>query len=65
MFDSNASCKRTNSYIIITPKEDFHAYIFVDLKLVIIFILKVMPKEHVPMLVEIKIQSIDEDSENA
>ena len=41
--DSNASFKREDNHLIITPKEDFHGYIFVDLKLDMSFILKVIP----------------------
>ena len=61
--DSNASFKRTDSHLIITPKEDFHGYIFVDLKLDMSFILKVTPVNDIPMLADIETQSIDEDSE--
>ena len=63
MVDSNASFKRTDSHLIITPKEDFHGYIFVDLKLDMSFILKVTPVNDIPMLADIETQSIDEDSE--
>jgi len=63
MVDSNASFKRTDSHLIITPKEDFHGYIFVDLKLDMSFILKVIPVNDVPMLADIETQSIEEDSE--
>ena len=61
--DSNASYKKEDNYLIITPKEDFHGYIFVDLKLDMSFILKVIPVNDKPMLAEIKQQFIDEDSE--
>jgi hypothetical protein len=63
MVDSNATFKRTDSHLIITPKEDFHGYIFVDLKLDMSFILKVTPVNDIPMLADIETQSIDEDSE--
>ena len=63
MVDSNASFKRTDNHLIITPKEDFHGYIFVDLKLDMSFILKVIPVNDVPMLADIETQSIEEDSE--
>ena len=63
MVDSNASFKRTDIHLIITPKEDFHGYIFVDLKLDMSFILKVIPVNDVPMLADIETQSIEEDSE--
>ena len=63
MVDSNASFKKTGSHLIITPKEDFHGYIFVDLKLDMSFILKVIPVNDVPMLADIETQSIEEDSE--
>ena len=63
MVDSNASFKRTDSHLIITPKEDFHGYIFVDLKLDMSFILKVTPVNDIPILADIETQSIDEDSE--
>ena len=61
--DSNAIFKRENNQLIITPKEDFHGYIFVDLKLNLSFILKVIPVNDKPMLAEIEHQSIEEDSE--
>ena len=61
--DSNATFKRENNQLIITPKEDFHGYIFVDLKLDMSFLLKVLPVNDKPMLVEIEQQSIEEDSE--
>jgi len=63
MVDSNASFKRTDSHLIITPKEDFHGYIFVDLKLDMSFILKVIPVNDIPMLADIETQSIEEDTE--
>jgi len=63
MVDSNASFERTDSHLIITPKEDFHGYIFVDLKLDMSFILKVIPVNDIPMLADIETQSIEEDSE--
>ena len=63
MVDSNASFKRTDNHLFITPKEDFHGYIFVDLKLDMSFILKVIPVNDVPMLADIETQSIEEDSE--
>ena len=63
MVDSNASFKRTDSHLIITPKEDFHGYIFVDLKLDMSFILKVTPVNDIPMLADIETQYIVEDSE--
>jgi hypothetical protein len=50
--DSNATFKRENSQLIITPKEDFHGYIIVDLKLDLSFILKVIPVNDKPMLAE-------------
>jgi len=61
--DSNASFKREDNHLIITPKEDFHGYIFVDLKLDMSFILKVIPVNDKPMLAEIEQQFIEEDSE--
>ncbi len=61
--DSNATFKREDNHLIITPKEDFHGYIFVDLKLNMSFILKVIPVNDKPMLVEIEDQFIEEDSE--
>jgi len=61
--DSNATLKRENNQLIITPKEDFHGYIFVDLKLDMSFLLKVLPVNDKPMLAEIEQQSIEEDSE--
>ena len=61
--DSNATLKRENNQLIITPEEDFHGYIFVDLKLNLSFILKVIPVNDKPMLAEIEHQSIEEDSE--
>jgi len=63
MVDSNASFKRTDNHLIITPKEDFHGYIFVDLKLDMSFILKVIPVNDIPMLADIETQSIEEDTE--
>ena len=63
MVDSNATFKRTDSHLIITPKEDFHGYIFVDLKLDMSFILKVIPVNDIPMLADIETQSIEEDTE--
>jgi len=61
--DSNASYKKEDNHLIITPKEDFHGYIVVDLKLDMSFILKVIPVNDKPMLAEIEQQSIEEDSE--
>ena len=63
IIDSNATFKRENNQLIITPKEDFHGYIFVDLKLDMSFLLKVLPVNDKPMLAEIEQQSIEEDSE--
>ena len=63
MVDSNATFKRTDNHLIITPKEDFHGYIFVDLKLDMSFILKVIPVNDIPMLADIETQSIEEDTE--
>ena len=61
--DSNASFEITNDHLIITPKEDFHGYIFVNLKLDMSFILKVNPVNDIPILAEIEPQSIEEDAE--
>jgi len=61
--DSNASFEITNDHLIITPKEDFHGYIFVNLKLDMSFILKVNPVNDIPILAEIEPQSIEEDDE--
>ena len=61
--DSNASFEITNDHLIITPKEDFHGYIFVNLKLDMSFILKVNPVNDIPVLAEIESQSIEEDDE--
>ena len=61
--DSNATFIKENNQLIITPKEDFHGYIFVDLKLDMSFLLKVLPVNDKPMLAEIEQQSIEEDSE--
>ena len=63
IIDSNATFKREDNQLIITPKEDFHGYIFVDLKLDMSFLLKVIPVNDKPMLAEIEQQSIEEDSE--
>ena len=61
--DSNANFKITNDHLIITPKDDFHGYIFVDLKLDMSFMLKVVPVNDIPILAEIEPQSIEEDTE--
>ena len=61
--DSNASFEITNDHLIITPKEDFHGYIFVNLKLDMSFILKVNPVNDIPILAEIEPRSIEEDDE--
>ena len=61
--DSNASFEITNDHLIITPKEDFHGYIFVNLKLDMSFILKVNPVNDIPILAEIEPQTIEEDAE--
>ena len=61
--DSNASFEITNDHLIITPKEDFHGYILVNLKLDMSFILKVNPVNDIPILAEIEPQSIEEDAE--
>ena len=63
LVDSNASFEITNDHLIITPKEDFHGYIFVNLKLDMSFILKVNPVNDIPVLAEIESQSIEEDDE--
>jgi len=61
--DSNANFKITNDHLIITPKDDFHGYIFVDLKLDMSFMLKVVPVNDIPILAEIEPQFIEEDTE--
>ena len=63
LVDSNASFEITKDHLIITPKEDFHGYIFVNLKLDMSFILKVNPVNDIPVLAEIESQSIEEDDE--
>ena len=63
LVDSNASFEITKDHLIITPKEDFHGYIFVNLKLDMSFILKVNPVNDIPILAEIEPQSIEEDAE--
>ena len=63
LVDSNASFEITKDHLIITPKEDFHGYIFVNLKLDMSFILKVSPVNDIPVLAEIESQSIEEDDE--
>jgi len=61
--DSNADFKITNDHLIITPKKDFNGYIFVDLKLDMSFMLKVVPVNDIPILAEIEPQSVEEDTE--
>ena len=61
--DSNADFKITNDHLIITPKKDFNGYIFVDLKLDMSFMLKVLPVNDIPILAEIEPQSVEEDTE--
>ena len=61
--DSNADLKITNDHLIITPKKDFNGYIFVDLKLDMSFMLKVVPVNDIPILAEIEPQSVEEDTE--
>ena len=61
--DSNADFKITNDHLIITPKKDFNGYIFVDLKLDMSFMLKVVPVNDIPFLAEIEPQSVEEDTE--
>mgnify|MGYP003388264005 FL=1 len=63
IIDSNASFEIINDHLIITPKEDFHGYVSVDLKLDMSFILKVEPVNDVPILSEIEPQSIEEDTD--
>ena len=63
LVDSYASFEITKDHLIITPKEDFHGYIFVNLKLDMSFILKVNPVNDIPVLAEIESQSIEEDDE--
>jgi len=63
IIDSNASFEIINDHLIITPKEDFHGYISVDLKLDMSFILKVEPVNDVPILSEIEPQFINEDTD--
>ena len=61
--DSNASFEITNDHLIITPKEDFHGYIFVNLKLVMSFILQVNPVNDIPEIALALIDfAVDEDS---
>ena len=61
--DSNADFKITNDHLIITPKKDFNGYIFVDLKLDMSFMLKVVPVNDIPILAEIEPQYVEEDTE--
>ena len=61
--DSNADFKITNDHLIITPKKDFNGYIFVDLKLDMSFMLKVVPVNDIPILAEIEPQFVEEDTE--
>ena len=63
IIDSNASFEIINDHLIITPKEDFHGYVSVDLKLDMSFILKVEPVNDVPILSEIEPQYIEEDTD--